>query len=43
MLKNFEDKLEWEKPQLQSLDTKKHTNSGLTILPIEILGIQGPS
>jgi len=43
MFKNNEDKLEWESPQLQCLDTKLYTNSGIVILPIEILGIQGPS
>ncbi len=42
-LKKLEDKLEWESPQLQCMDAKLHTNSGLVILPIEILTIQGPS
>jgi hypothetical protein len=36
-------KLLWETPQLQCLDARKHTESGIVILPIEILGVQGPS
>jgi hypothetical protein len=43
MLKKIEDRLEWEVPRLQCLDMKRHTNSGLVILPIEILTVQGPS
>lgn len=43
MQKPIEDKLEWEAPHLQCLDTKLHTKSGIVILPIEILGVQGPS
>ncbi len=43
MIKNNEDKLQWESPKLQYLDTKKYTESGLVILPIEILTVQGPS
>lgn len=43
MIKNTQIKSNWETPTLQSLDTKMHTNSGIVILPIEILGVQGPS
>ncbi len=43
MLNIREEKLQWESPQLQCFDTKMHTNSGLVILPIEILTVQGPS
>jgi hypothetical protein len=40
---DFINKQEWEKPQLQCMDIKQNTKSGLVILPIEILTVQGPS
>lgn len=36
------DKSDWESPKFQCLSTKLHTNSGVTPLPIEILGIKVP-
>lgn len=42
MSENKENKLVWETPQLECLDAKLNTNSGINILPIEILNIQGP-
>ncbi len=43
MLENGKEKSNWQTPRLQCLDAKLHTNSGIVILPIEILGVQGPS
>ncbi len=43
MLDHIDNKVEWESPQLQCMDAKRHTKSGIVILPIEILTVQGPS
>jgi hypothetical protein len=37
------NKPKWEKPQLEGMDIKQNTKSGIIILPLEILGVQGPS
>lgn len=43
MSENLTNKMVWETPNLQILNTKQITKSGLVILPIEILTVQGPS